>query len=484
MVTIATRGNSTIDSGCGLMVSNDEVYYSTAPSPGKGGLVARAGGSPGQGAVLVLEDRGHGLIGAVGHAVELQEAVDEVGGDEVLDLFHSGDQGLGLVAALDILTREHAQRSGVRLTTAFEPVPALTEEAELTAYRLVHGENDALPGLVVDRYDTSVVISLDTAAWLPHLDRVVAVAADLLEPARIVLRTSRTVANAATTPPFPSAAVGVPADAGHAGRVVWGDPLDDEIVFLEHGVRFGVDLLDGQKTGHFLDQRDNRRLVASHSRGRDVLDVFCCTGGFGVHAAVGGARSVLSVDQSKSAIAATIANMERNRGRRGVDSCEHDTACGDAFEVLARLRASGRRFDVIVVDPPAFARRQREVDSALAAYRRLTRAALDVAAPDVQLFQASCSSRVDRRSFLTAIDQAVHESGWTMLDRTVTGAPADHPVGFADGSYLDATILRLRRNDQSPGRTARRSRARRRRPCRAAGSAWRQPTVRVHRCRP
>lgn len=347
-----------------------------------------------------------------------------------------------------------------RMAGAVERRSEFTSDRRTTAYRLVHGENDALPGLVVDRYDTSVVISLDTAAWLPHLDRVVAVAADLLEPERIVLRTSRTVANAATTPPFPSAAVGVPADAGHAGRVVWGDPLDDEIVFLEHGVRFGVDLLDGQKTGHFLDQRDNRRLVASHSRGRDVLDVFCCTGGFGVHAAVGGARSVLSVDQSKSAIAAAIANMERNRGRRGVDSCEHDTACGDAFEVLARLRASGRRFDVIVVDPPAFARRQREVDSALAAYRRLTRAALDVAAPDVRLFQASCSSRVDRRSFLTAIDQAVHESGWTMLDRTVTGAPADHPVGFADGSYLDATFLRLRRNDQSPGRTARRSRAR------------------------
>ncbi|MBP6729416.1 MAG: hypothetical protein KA129_07320, partial [Microthrixaceae bacterium] len=112
-----------------------------------------------------------------------------------------------------------------RMAGAVERRSEFTSDRRTTAYRLVHGENDALPGLVVDRYDTSVVISLDTAAWLPHLDRVVAVAADLLEPARIVLRTSRTVANAATTPPFPSAAVGVPADAGHAGRVVWGDPL-------------------------------------------------------------------------------------------------------------------------------------------------------------------------------------------------------------------------------------------------------------------
>ena len=201
-------------------------------------------------------------------------------------------------------------------------------------------------------------------------------------PDRIVLRASRLVA--------PSLPPGLT-----DGTTVAGPAPDGPVAYRELGLSLTADVVHGQKTGAFLDQRDNRDLVARHAAGARVLDVFCCTGGFALHAARGGARSAHLVDQSAGAIAAALANRERNVDDRHVAACHFTSDVGDAFDVMAALGRSGRRFEVVVVDPPSFASNQAAVGRAIAAYRRLTALALPLVAPGGVLFQASCSSRVD-----------------------------------------------------------------------------------------
>ena len=140
-----------------------------------------------------------------------------------------------------------------------------------------------------------------------------------------------------------------------------GDLPIEPVPFFEHGLLFEADVVGGQKTGHFLDQRENRALLATMSEGARVLDVFACTGGFSVHAAAGGAAEVTSVDQSAPALASAVRNMASNRDRPAVAACRHDVEAGDAFDVMAALARRGRRFDVVVVDPPSFAARQASV---------------------------------------------------------------------------------------------------------------------------
>lgn len=307
---------------------------------------------------------------------------------------------------------------------AVERRTPLVEDDDTDGYRVLHGENDGVGGLVVDRYGDTLVTKIYTAAWLPHLDSVLAPLVERLGTRRIVVRASRHAAER-ISPPMP--------------WILAGTPPDGPVPFVEHGLRFAADVVDGQKTGHFLDQRQNRRLVGTIAEDASVLDVFCCTGGFSVHSAAGGARSVTSVDLSPHAIRDTVDNLARNPE---VGPVAHEPLIGDAFDVLAELAAHGRRFDVVVVDPPSFAPRADRVESARRAYARLTRLALDVLAPGGMLVQSSCSSRVTSQEFHRGVLDAAAEHGVRLREWARTGHAVDHPIGFPEGAYLKTMFAR------------------------------------------
>ncbi|MET0911242.1 MAG: class I SAM-dependent rRNA methyltransferase [Ilumatobacteraceae bacterium] len=298
-------------------------------------------------------------------------------------------------------------------------------DADRLGYRVVNGENDGLPGLIVDRYAGVLVVKLYTPALFAHLPAIVEQLIGATGCETVVLRMARTVQRGDTQ--------------GLAdGDVVAGELTDPAVVFVESGLEFEADVRRGQKTGWFLDQRANRVTVGSMSAGRDVLDVFAAGGGFSVHAAAGGARSVHSVDLSAPTLAAAVRNMERNRSLDAVRACAHTVQVGDAFEVMAELARADRRFGIVVVDPPSFAQRQSSIDAAVRAYTRLTHLAVRLVEPDGVLVQASCSSRVTPELFFDTVEAAARSAGRPLTNVLRTGHDIDHPVGFAHGEYLKA----------------------------------------------
>jgi 23S rRNA (cytosine1962-C5)-methyltransferase len=304
--------------------------------------------------------------------------------------------------------------------------------ARTTGYRLVHGENDGLPGLVVDRYAETLVMKLYTAAWVPHLQDVVAALADVVPARRLVLRLGRAMRDR------PEYLHGL-----EDGAVLSGPPLDGPVLFWENGLRFEADPIRGQKTGFYLDQRENRARVEGLAGGRDVLNVFAYTGGFSVYAARGGARCVVDVDASAPALAAAERNLDHNRQVPTVAAVGHETVVDDAFEALARMGAAGRRFGMVVIDPPAFARSRAQVDGALSAYERLTQLGLGVLSPGGILVQASCSRPIGAETFFDAIDGAARRGGRPLRELRRTGHPLDHPVAFREGAYLKCVFAEV-----------------------------------------
>ena len=322
------------------------------------------------------------------------------------------------------------------LSTARDRRAGLEADDETTAYRLVHGENDGLPGLVVDRYDQTLVVKIYTPAWFPHLADVIEALVDLLSPVRIVLRLSRAVAGGDT--------FGL-----DDGDTIVGPAPEGPILFRERDLTMEADVVHGQKTGHFLDQRDNRVLVRSMAKGADVLDVFASTGGFSLAAAAGGASSVHLIDQSAPALETAKQNLAHNHRLGEVRRCQVHTTTGDAFKVMAALTAKRERFDIVIVDPPSFASNQAAVPRALAAYTRLTHLALGLVKPGGTLLMSSCSSRVTSDEFASTVLAAAATAGADVHETRRTGHAVDHPIGFEFGAYLKAVYLSVR----SPGST-------------------------------
>ena len=218
---------------------------------------------------------------------------------------------------------------------------SLAVDGATNAYRCVHGENDGLPALIVDRYDATLVVKLYSAALFPHLTTIVDELADLLGPERIVLRLARVVAAGDTF------------GLGD-GETLLGQQPDRPVLFRERGLTMEADVVHGQKTGHYLDQRDNRTLVRGIAAGRDVLDVFASSGGFALAAAAGGARSVHLVDQSAPALAAAERNLAHNRRLREVRDCATRTTVGDAFRDSPYYEYTEEfcaKYDQIAFDP-------------------------------------------------------------------------------------------------------------------------------------
>lgn len=292
-------------------------------------------------------------------------------------------------------------------------------------YRLVHGENDGLPGLVVDRYAKTLVIKLYTLAWLPWLTTLLALLSEVEPCEAAVLRLSREVAS------DPARLFGL-----CDGAILYGDLREGRVTFRENGLIFAADAIHGQKTGFFLDQRDNRSRVRDLSYGARVLNAFAYSGGFSVYAAAGGASSVLSLDLSTAALEDAKLNFELNRDVAPVAACRHTILAGDAFDALADLRRGGARFDLVVVDPPAFAKRESEVSRALDSYARLAKLAVAVTRPGGMLVLASCSSRVNANDFFHTVTAATAAVKRPLVEQARTGHALDHPVGFPEGAYL------------------------------------------------
>lgn len=293
-----------------------------------------------------------------------------------------------------------------------------------TGYRLAHGENDGLPGLILDRYAGTLVLKLYTAAWLPHLRDVLAALQSVHSPERLVLRISRSVEALAASYSL------------HDGLTLMGDDPGGPVAFEENGLHFAADVKRGHKTGFFFDQRENRARVRELAAGRRVLDVFAYSGGFSVYAAAGGAESVLSLDVSAPALDAAVANFALNQDHPHVRAARHEILAEDAFGALERLRAAGRTFDLVIVDPPSFAKSAAEVERALASYARLARLALAVTEDGGMFVMASCSSRVTPDQFFETVKRAAADAGRPLAWPHTTGHALDHPIGFPEGEYL------------------------------------------------
>ena len=298
----------------------------------------------------------------------------------------------------------------------------LVDNPENNTYRLVHGEGDNLPGLIIDIYGQTAVMQALSAGM--HVDRM-EIAEALSEVMGNIVK--HIYYKSETTLPFK-------ADLGpENGFIKGGSP---ENVALENGLKFHVDWLKGQKTGFFVDQRENRHLLERYSKGRNVLNMFCYTGGFSFYAMRGGANLVHSVDSSAKAIDLTNQNVELNFP----GDERHQAFAEDAFKYLDRM---GDQYDLIILDPPAFAKHRDALRNALRGYSKLNAKAFEKIKPGGSLFTFSCSQVVDKKDFRNAVFTAAAQSGRSVRILHQLTQPGDHPVNIyhPEGEYLKGLVL-------------------------------------------
>ena len=298
----------------------------------------------------------------------------------------------------------------------------LAENPTNNTYRLVHGEGDNLPGLIIDVYNHTAVMQAHSVGM--HVHRL-----DIAEALKMVMGDviQHIYYKSETTLPFK-------ADLGQEnGFIVGGSP---ENVAMEYGLKFHVDWLKGQKTGFFVDQRENRHLLEQYAKGRNVLNMFCYTGGFSIYAMRGGANLVHSVDSSAKAIDLTNENVELNFP----GDTRHQAFAEDAFKYLDRM---GDQYDLIILDPPAFAKHRDALRNALRGYSKLNAKAFEKIKPGGILFTFSCSQVVDKRDFRNAVFTAAAQSGRSVRILHQLTQPGDHPVNIyhPEGEYLKGLVL-------------------------------------------
>jgi 23S rRNA (cytosine1962-C5)-methyltransferase len=313
--------------------------------------------------------------------------------------------------------------------------------AGCTAYRWLFGEGDGLPGLTVDLYGAYAVAqpySQAAATLLPVLGQ--ALRAVNPELRGILARTRGDEQDERQTISGERTADQPPA-GGRRSSVLWGDAPPAELVVAEHGLRFRADLQAGQKTGLFLDQRENRRTVEQLSAGRSALNCFAYTGGFSLYALRGGAREVVSADIGKGLAAAAQENIHLS----GLDAGRHSFVTEDCFGLLERYAGQGRRFDMVILDPPSFAKSRQNRYAALRAYTRLNSLGLACVAPGGLLVSASCTSQVGPEAFRELLGAAGEAAGRRLQIIHEAGQPLDHPVPahFPEGRYLKFIVARV-----------------------------------------
>jgi len=283
---------------------------------------------------------------------------------------------------------------------------------------------------VLDRYNQTLVLKLYTTAWLRWLEDVLKAVVDRLRPERVVLRLSRNVqANAATN-----------ANRREEG-IIFGPKLDAPVVFKESGLLFEADVLRGQKTGFFLDQRENRGRVEHLAEGLAVLNVFSFSGGFSLYAARGGARSVTEVDISAHALSSAQRNYSLNKHEPRIGKCTREQIQSDAFKWLAA--SSTGRFGLIILDPPSLAKRETERPAAIAAYKNLATLGLRRLDRGGVLVACSCSAHVTDQEFFRAVQEAAHGSGRGVQELGRYSQPADHPASIPEARYIKSVYLKV-----------------------------------------
>jgi len=296
-----------------------------------------------------------------------------------------------------------------------------------TGCRLINSEGDSLSGVIVDQYGPYLALQVTALAMAERLDMISDSLERLVQPKGILLRGAERGLGKLEGLHLPD-------------RLLCGEPPDGPIFVEEHGLRFGVDLTEGQKTGYYLDQKENRQAAAAYASGRRVLDMFCYSGGFGVASAVSGkASSVLSVDSSIKAISLARANAELN------NATTMTVEQADAFEKLASLEEENAQFGLVILDPPKFARSRASASDALRAYHRINRLGVDLLEPGGILVTCSCSGAITRDDFLMMLSAVAQRSGRTLQLLEYRGAAPDHPVNLhcLEGEYLKCVIARV-----------------------------------------
>ncbi len=373
-----------------------------------------------------------------GHLWIFSNEIDEMdgsvtAGDTVLvrdatgRLLGTGYMNPHSLIAVRLVSRSKVEISKPFLTKRIED--ALGFRARLwpdeRTWRAVYSEADLLPGLIVDRYGDCLVVQSLTAGIERRMEDILEVLTELVNPTTIVLRNDSPMRKYEQLP--------------LEKRVVRGS-ADAPVEIEQDGHRFLVDVLDGQKTGFFLDQRENRRNTAGLAAGTDVLDCCCHTGAWSVYAARAGAKSVIGLESSVPALDLARRNVELN----GVSSSV-SFAKGDIFGELAGLGRAGRTFGLVILDPPAFARSRKRIREALKAYRAVNRLALSLIDHGGHLVTCKCSHLVEREAFMNALIGAAREAGKRARVTAVSGQSADHPVmlGLPETDYLTCVVLEV-----------------------------------------
>ena len=317
--------------------------------------------------------------------------------------------------------------AGLHVPMSFRASEASREISSTNCYRLVHGEGDNLPGLIIDYYDGVCVMQAHSVGMFRAKKQISEALQKVYGP-----ELKAVYDKSSGTAPFKA---GLELIDGYLYRCEGFS--DDEQVVLENGHKFLVNWTEGQKTGFFLDQRDNRALVGSLSKGRNVLNLFCYTGGFSIYALAAGANHVDSVDSSKKA----MMMVDRNVALNGFDETKHTSLCCDAIDYLRDVPVG--KYDLMIVDPPAFAKHRGSLKNALRAYQRLNAAAISKVAPGGFVFTYSCSQVVDKEAFALAVFSAAAQCGRSVriLDRL--NQPCDHSVNIyhPEGEYLKGLLL-------------------------------------------
>lgn len=297
-------------------------------------------------------------------------------------------------------------------------------ETNTNAYRLLFGENDGFPGMIVDVYDKVGVIKLYSAIWLPYLEMLVKEIVNIAQLDVVVLRLSRNLQK--RNFPLPE------------GKVLYGELENTRVIFKEYGVQFEIDVLLGHKTGFFLDHRDNRKRIGELAKGKTVLDVFSYAGGFSVHALAGGAKEVTSFDFSQQALELAKQNAKINQVNG-----KHSVLQGDAFVLLKELISQRKKYDIVIIDPPSFAKSKNEIEIAKKKYAELAIIGAQLTHKGGMLLLASCSSRIKADVFTEIHRDAFRNAGikYALLD--FTQHDVDHPIGFKEGAYLKSAYYKM-----------------------------------------
>ncbi|MFR9533964.1 MAG: class I SAM-dependent rRNA methyltransferase [Rikenellaceae bacterium] len=369
-------------------------------------------------------------------AIDKVDSVEELVEGEIVDLrtksgdfIASGHFQIGSIA-VRVLTFEQEEidqewwNNKIAIAYGVREALLLTNNESTTCYRLIHGEGDSLPGLVVDIYDRTAVVQCHSVGMyhsrLLIAEAIKACYGEAIEA--IYDKSSQTV-------PYN-------ANLDAVDGYLWGHTPSQESVVLENGHKFTVNWEKGQKTGFFLDQRYNRELVGHYSKGRTVLNTFCYTGGFSVYAMAGGAKEVCSVDSSARAVHLAKENMELNFGA----DVNHSTLAVDAVEYLKNI---GDKYDLIILDPPAFAKHHKVLGNAMQGYKRLNARALSQIKSGGILFTFSCSQAVSKDLFRTTVFSAAAIAGRKVRILHQLTQPADHPINIyhPEGEYLKGLVL-------------------------------------------